>query len=1319
MTLQLAVRITGDASSLTASAEEATAAVNDLGGAVQATGAKSSTAAKGIKDAADAAGAAARTGATAAVTPPAAVPPARPPAAAQGSAAPAPAPAIPSAPAVRPVPSAVAAVGGLEAEALGATAAVNGLGLALQDAAAKSTTAARTIREAGEAAVRPGAPGAVSPAVLPGVVPPAPRPQIVPPAPAPPIPPLPPERRAPQSGLRRDQWQNLGYQASDVFGSAGSGMSPLQVFMQQGPQVVQVLADAPGGIAGGLKAVASGAASILTPVRLLVGGFVGLGATVAALGISWSNSQDAIEKGLTGIGAKSRATVADINAIGISLAANGQLSRGEGRGIAAQLAASGNIDVSNIGAVGALAPGYAKMFGKDIDAAGADLARIFSDPLKGATELDARIGGLDASTQRYIRTLTEQGNRQEAIRVTVRAFAPDLEAAAAKTGLWATAWNKVASAAEAAGAFVAAPFRSGTTKEQLDAAEKELKAAEAASRRSLVIGGGPDLAQQRAAAITAGKRAERDRLQQQLNDEEAAPGVKAAAERSQQYQGAVFAVRPQIEAAETLTNRLELLKKAQGDLDALSGMSASARQGLVGAIEAQRGAVETNISAEERARKSQELTIKSIEARTAAEKAAIAEEQKRLDLAGQAMSAEARRLAIEGARAAVMAQSTRDSQDRLRGSTATAAAAGLPAYQRRIAELDAKYLDIDKAAEGNLPAVANNQKAKAAERQAIDIETFGGPLREADRAIREQVAGLKLQEAAFGASTEAAAKAAAAQQLINQYTADGVPITENLRRAIDAQSTALGKIAAEQEALLRKQREIVGGLDDIRGSARSGLTGIFSDLSKGKSPLDGITSSLDSMSSRIFDRTVSTPLVNNLIGQEGKAGGGLFGDAVSSIFGKAQAVSTAQISAGVVNLTGSIAGLTGGAVGAAANSNVPSAATVAAGLTGKSGTGEGDLARYAAAIRTTESGSAAGNYGALGPITKSGDRAYGAYQVMGNNIPSWTKDALGKSLTADEFLKDKGAQDAVFKKQFGSSVAKYGNADDAASVWFTGRPLAQGAGLKDVLGTSGSSYVDKFNKALPSSAPAAPTATAAMPQIQNLDASLQSFSTSTTTAQQSLTGLTGNLTALPGPLNQTSAGLSQVGNSLGSGGGGGGLLGAIASLFGGSGASGAAAGAAAPTVKAATGGEIHGPGTSTSDSINARLSDGEFVVNAKATSENLPLLHAINNGQRALPAFAEGGVFGTAPPAAAYQAERERQGQSAVPASAAGAAGQEVHIHGAGPPTAEKRTRSKGGGERLDLIFGSMNAAEIGTPGSETANALEEHYGLTRRMVAR
>jgi hypothetical protein len=63
----------------------------------------------------------------------------------------------------------------------------------------------------------------------------------------------------------------------------------------------------------------------------------------------------------------------------------------------------------------------------------------------------------------------------------------------------------------------------------------------------------------------------------------------------------------------------------------------------------------------------------------------------------------------------------------------------------------------------------------------------------------------------------------------------------------------------------------------------------------------------------------------------------------------------------------------------------------------------------------------------------------------------------------------------------------------------------------------------------------------------------------------------------------------------------------------------------APLAKA-DGGYITGPGTSRSDSIPARLSNGEFVVRADAVAKHRPLLEAINSDR--IPRFANGGIVG-------------------------------------------------------------------------------------------
>jgi len=74
---------------------------------------------------------------------------------------------------------------------------------------------------------------------------------------------------------------------------------------------------------------------------------------------------------------------------------------------------------------------------------------------------------------------------------------------------------------------------------------------------------------------------------------------------------------------------------------------------------------------------------------------------------------------------------------------------------------------------------------------------------------------------------------------------------------------------------------------------------------------------------------------------------------------------------------------------------------------------------------------------------------------------------------------------------------------------------------------------------------------------------------------------------------------------------------------------GVAAPASEPINGYATGGHIRGPGTGTSDSILARLSNGEFVMRAAAVRAYGPdFMHKLNGLQ--IPRFAEGGLADTA-----------------------------------------------------------------------------------------
>lgn len=117
------------------------------------------------------------------------------------------------------------------------------------------------------------------------------------------------------------------------------------------------------------------------------------------------------------------------------------------------------------------------------------------------------------------------------------------------------------------------------------------------------------------------------------------------------------------------------------------------------------------------------------------------------------------------------------------------------------------------------------------------------------------------------------------------------------------------------------------------------------------------------------------------------------------------------------------------------------------------------LLRLSNAIATQES---RGNYNAVGPVVTSGaykgQQALGKYQIMPGNIPSWSREILGYSITPEQFYASPSLQDQLAMGKIYQLLNQYGNPQDVASVWFSGRPLASNVS-RDVTGTSVPEYV--------------------------------------------------------------------------------------------------------------------------------------------------------------------------------------------------------------------------------------------------------------------
>jgi hypothetical protein len=118
---------------------------------------------------------------------------------------------------------------------------------------------------------------------------------------------------------------------------------------------------------------------------------------------------------------------------------------------------------------------------------------------------------------------------------------------------------------------------------------------------------------------------------------------------------------------------------------------------------------------------------------------------------------------------------------------------------------------------------------------------------------------------------------------------------------------------------------------------------------------------------------------------------------------------------------------------------------------------------FADAIASIES-AGSGGYAAIGPTHPKYGRALGRYQVMESNLPSWSRQYLGREITPDEFLASKEAQDAIFNGEFGRLAAKHGP-EGAARAWFAGEGGMNDPNRKDSLGTSVAEYGKKFNAA--------------------------------------------------------------------------------------------------------------------------------------------------------------------------------------------------------------------------------------------------------------
>ena len=261
------------------------------------------------------------------------------------------------------------------------------------------------------------------------------------------------------TGLQRYELINLSRQAQDVVVSLAGGQGIGTVLIQQGSQIGDVFASSKSTVGDFARQAMGWLGGFLTLGRVAFGG-VAAAITGAGFALSdYLSKQDKVQLGLTGAGRASGASAASINATANAGASPFGLSVSEARELATAIAATGQVANDNLPRIVALGHDIATALGTDAKGAAELLAKSFADPAKGAADLNARLGFLDAGMQRQIQNLVAQNRLTEAQQILEKGLKSGLDgvndAVSGSTKLWTALGNAISNAWDATGNFIA------------------------------------------------------------------------------------------------------------------------------------------------------------------------------------------------------------------------------------------------------------------------------------------------------------------------------------------------------------------------------------------------------------------------------------------------------------------------------------------------------------------------------------------------------------------------------------------------------------------------------------------------------------------------------------------------------------------------------------------------------------------------------------------------------------------------------------------------------------------------------------------------
>lgn len=891
---------------------------------------------------------------------------------------------------------------------------------------------------------------------------------------------------AKSTGLARNEMVNLSRQMQDVATMAAMGQAPMQIFTSQAAQIYDIFSSSNATAGGFFRQIASA----ITPARVGIGGVT---AAVLAGAVAWStydSAQREVARSLVGLGRDSGLTVQGLNAIAEAQARATSTPLPRARNTVSALAATGRIAPTMLAPIQTIEKDFAATLGIETAEANKLLADSFADPVRGAEMLAQRLGGLSLATRRHIEMLMAFGDSQKAQTVLLDAISPRLGRAAELTSFWASEWARVSGASSEAlntlGRFldrtITSPTRAPTPIEEAEERLKTLQARQqgmVTDRTNGRLFGGlnpfgafqEDIQRQQDGnrRINEEIRTQID-LIERLKREQAA--VTAETERRAQAEHRATEARRTVERAVTTADQIN---SPQTQIDTQFRDAVTKLGTLRAAL---------NLPFETRSIAESSAEFGRLQREAAGAEAAVRRLSRNngaglLDRRGGFLFDVTSPDGMARAMRERMAAETRMIQeaDVIRAERE----ARTVREQQRAAQLRADYTRQQQGASAGDPGLfgatdsrRNTDIARQAQFQLS--EAAKDRIRNTEMSIQ----ALRAETQAMGGSIAIQEKVRLETQMINEARREAQRLGLTVSDAEIAQyrrlAEEMGKVRQEQ-ALTRLRsdtaferqtmfmsdtdRRIAGSMRQIYGD------GWASQMNSAEAAqlrfIDNLRTTGELMSgfgqSMIQDLRNGASLWDAMGNAASRVGDRLLSMAMDQAIKKM--LESLMGTGSGVSVPGVSLSLGGGTAGASAG--VSAGGALASQMLGAGGRAGGGLEAAAAAIRRIESGSFDGRYDALGPVTRTGDRAYGAYQIMGANIPEWTRRHWGQQLTTDQFLASREAQDAVFKGQFGSYMNRFGP-EGASRAWFAGVTGMNNFNASDVTGTRVGRYGQMFSR---------------------------------------------------------------------------------------------------------------------------------------------------------------------------------------------------------------------------------------------------------------